>query len=65
MTTSWPTPTTAMKCKVIHRETEAGKLTAFAHWSSDGKPVASSLPGWLSADECRRIVSINRERTET
>lgn len=48
--------------RVMHRENAAGKFTSFAHYSPDGKPVASSFPGWLSADECQRLVNLYRER---
>jgi hypothetical protein len=64
MSTTFPT-TTSAKCKVIHRENQNGRFTSFAHWAKDGSPAASSFPGWLSVEECKRIVSINRERTET
>jgi hypothetical protein len=48
--------------KVFHRENQHGRFTSYAHWAADGSPAASSFPGWLSAEECQRIVNIYRER---
>lgn len=51
-----------MKGKVIHREGEKGRFTSYAHYALDGSPVASSFTGWLSVEECQRLISVYRER---